>query len=176
MESKLITVKELEEMDLTMPQKEDAFQFIVNQPPPEHLVKKHQGVDYIPIETIEYMLTRICRKYKVEILREGVMANSIKAVIRLHYWHPVRKEWEWQDGAGAAPIHTEKGAGPSDFTKIQTYSVQKALPAAISFATKDAAEKIGKVFGRDLNRKNARNYDDITETTMSKIFENGKDN
>ena len=34
----------------------------------------------------------------------------------------------------------------------------KSVPAAESYAVKDAAEKLGKLFGKDLNRKDAFGY------------------
>ena len=36
-----------------------------------------------------------------------------------------------------------------------------AAPSAESFAIKDAAEKLGKIFGKDLNRKDAMAYDSL---------------
>ena len=36
-------------------------------------------------------------------------------------------------------------------------------PAAESYAVKDAAEKIGKLFGKDLNRKDNINYDNLKD-------------
>jgi hypothetical protein len=51
----------------------------------------------------------------------------------------------------------------------------KAAPAAESFAVKDAAEKIGKLFGRDLNRADQILYDELAklpekETKHEQIF------
>jgi hypothetical protein len=40
----------------------------------------------------------------------------------------------------------------------------KAAPAAESYAVKDAAEKIGKIFGKDLNRKDEIIYDSLIGT------------
>ncbi len=67
-------------------------------------------------------------------------------------------EWDWQDGVGAAPIQTAKGAAATDFSQVNTAAVQMAAPAAESYAFKDAAEKFGKIFGKDLNRKDEMNY------------------
>ena len=67
----------------------------------------------------------------------------------------------WQDGIGAAPIQTDKGAGATDWNAVKTDGVQKAAPAAESYAVKDAAEKFGKIFGRDVSRKGSMNYTDL---------------
>ena len=82
-----------------------------------------------------------------------VIANSIVAIIRLYVLNPITNEWEWTDGVGAAPIQTESGAAATDFSKVNTAAVQMAAPAAESYAIKDAAEKLGKIFGKDINRK-----------------------
>jgi hypothetical protein len=47
----------------------------------------------------------------------------------------------------------------------------KSVPAAESYAVKDAAEKIGRIFGKDLNRKDLLTYDSIAD--LSK-FEGAK--
>jgi len=39
----------------------------------------------------------------------------------------------------------------------------KAAPAAESYAVKDAAEKIGKIFGKDLNRADQIVYDELAK-------------
>lgn len=44
-----------------------------------------------------------------------------------------------------------------DWNFAKADGVQKALPAAKAYAIKDAAEEFGKIFGRDLNRKDTFN-------------------
>ena len=67
----------------------------------------------------------------------------------------------WQDGIGAAPIQTDKGAGAMQWDKAKSDAVMKAAPAAESYAVKDAAEKIGKLFGKDMNRADKIMYDTL---------------
>jgi hypothetical protein len=81
-----------------------------------------------------------------------VIANSVVVTGRLHVLDPISSEWDFQDGIGAAPISTKQGAAATDFSNVLTLSVQQAAPAAESFAMKDAAEKFGRIFGKDLNR------------------------
>ncbi|MCK5612897.1 hypothetical protein KAR91_64080, partial [Candidatus Pacearchaeota archaeon] len=64
----------------------------------------------------------------------------------------------------AAPIQTDKDAAATDFSKVKTDAVMKAAPAAESYAIKDAAEKIGKLFGKDLNRADGIAYDNLRNT------------
>ena len=62
------------------------------------------------------------------------------------------------DGLGAAPIQTKSGASPVDHSAVLTDAVMKALPAAESYALKDAADKLGKLFGSDLGRKDSAEF------------------
>lgn len=136
----------------------DDFLQVVNSAPPSAFIKKHplqEGVKYIPIEKIELMLTKLFQQWKVEILREGQLLNSLYVAVKLHYKHPITKEWEYQDGVGAVAIQVKRGEAASNLASIHSNAVMLGLPAAESFAVKDAAEKIGKVFGKDLNRREA---------------------
>lgn len=132
------------------------FLEVVNQTPPASFIKDHpmaSGVKYIPIEKIEYMLTKIFQEWNVDILREGQLLNSVYVTVRLNYLQPITGQWQHQDGVGAAPIQTDKGKSAADLASIKNDAIMKALPSAESYAIKDAAEKIGKLFGKDLNRK-----------------------
>lgn len=136
--------------------KQNELNRLLNCEPKKEWVREHPfapGVRYIPIGIIEYLLTSIFIKWRVEIKDVSLIANSVKTVVRLHVQDPVTGEWDWQDGMGAAPVHTEKGAAATAFDKVLTDSVMKAAPSSESYAIKDAAEKFGKIFGKDLNRK-----------------------
>ena len=83
-----------------------------------------------------------------------VIATTPSAyTVVLRVQEPTTLEWIEMDGLGAVPIQVAKGSNPMAFDAIIPNAVQKNLPAAESFALKDAAEKLGKVFGSDLNRK-----------------------
>lgn len=90
-----------------------------------------------------------------------VIANAVVCTVRLHYMNPITGDWDFQDGVGAAPIHTAKGAKATDFENVLTDAVVKAAPSAESYAFKDAAERIGKLFGKDLNRKEYLPYTNL---------------
>lgn len=149
-------------------QKDSVLQVLLNQPPDPKWLKEHpyakkevinehgQKVKvpckFIPIERIEWLIINIFIKYKVEIKWSKLVANSIEVAVRLHYYDHIMNEWLWQDGIGAQPLQTDQGCGAVDFNHIKSNAVQIATPAAESYAVKDAAEKIGKIFGKDLNR------------------------
>jgi hypothetical protein len=143
-------VKDIEEA-----KKQDKVNELLSKPPRKEWVKDHpfaKGVKYIPIQVVETLLKMFYGKYRVEILREGVMANSVYCTVRLHY-RDFDGEWSWHDGTGAVPMQVDQGAAATDWTKIKSSAVMQGLPAAKQFAVKDAAEQIGRIFGADLNRK-----------------------
>jgi hypothetical protein len=136
--------------------KNDQLNLLLNQPVPGQWVKDHpfaKNVKYIPIEKIEFLLTRIFQEWRVEVIDFKQMFNSVSCHVRLHYKNPISGEWSYHDGLGAVGVQTDKGASASDLSAIKQDAIMKALPAAESYAVKDAAEKLGELFGKNLNRK-----------------------
>lgn len=134
----------------------DSFLEFIDQEPPRQWVKEHpyaKGVKYIPIDKIEMMLDKIFQIWHVEILSSGQLLNSVYVNVRVYYKHPITGEMEHQDGTGAMAIQVDKGKNASDLGAIKSNAIMLALPSAKSYAIKDAVEHIGKIFGRDLNRK-----------------------
>lgn len=179
-ELKIPTLSELvseSENDL----KQNALMVILNQEPPKEWVELHKFIKiedengnkkplpYLPISRVEYLLTRIYGRWWVEIKEVKAIANSVNVVIRLYVKNPISGEIEWQDGTGASPIQTEQGAGAMDWNKAKSAGVQMASPAAESYALKDAAEKFGKIFGRDLSRKGKISYDSLLKANSINI-------
>jgi hypothetical protein len=124
---------------------------------------KDVPIDYIPIQRVEWLLTHIFIIWYVEIKTIQLIANAVVIAIRLHYQNPIDGQMLWQDGVGAAPLQTDKDKGAADWNYIKSSAVQIASPAAESYAIKDAAEKIGKLFGKDLNRADQIGYDNLGE-------------
>lgn len=145
------------------------FQVLVNQPPKPEWVKIHPITQepYIPIERIEWLLINVVVRYKVEILDVKQIANSVTITVRLHYFDHVFNEWTFHDGVGSAPLQTDKGKGAVNWDYIKSNAVQIGAPAAKSYAVKDAAEQIGKLFGKDLNRKEIMNFENLKEKFKS---------
>jgi hypothetical protein len=153
--SKLPTLQELHHDELTA-FKNDQFNLLLNQPVPEAWVKDHpfaKNVKYLPIDKVEFLLTRIFQQWKIEVIKYSALFNSVSVHIRLHLLHPLTGEWFYHDGLGAVGVQTDKGASASDISAIKQDAIMKALPAAESYAIKDAAEKLGIFFGKNLNRK-----------------------
>ena len=163
---KIMTITELIDAKMDLREKLSTYNQHLNQEPKREWLKvnPNQGnVTYIPIERIEWLLTQLYKDWYVDILETKVIANSVVCTVRLHVLHPLTEEWRHQDGIGASPIITKAGASATDFSQVQAMSVMKAAPAAKSYAVKDAAEMFGKIFGKDLNRKDQIVYADIAK-------------
>jgi hypothetical protein len=167
---KLPTLQELYEDDINKAFKQDQFNLILNQQPKQEWVKQNRyanNSNYIPIGIIETLLQKIFKSYRVEVLREGQMFNAVYCTIRLHYYSYVTNEWEFHDGVGAVQLQTKEGASPADLQNINNNAVMMALPMAKSYAIKDAVEHLGKLFGRDLNRKDENTMAFTTNLTKN---------
>src|SRR5678809_1631494 len=91
--------------------KNDALNYLLNQPPHEAWLKKHPMITvkdetgkqvklkYIPIDKIEFMLTRIFQQWRREVKDIKLILNSVVATVRLHYLNPITGQWEFHDGA-----------------------------------------------------------------------------
>lgn len=159
--------------------KNNALMVILNQPPPATWLYEHPSATtknakgetvparYLPIERVEYLLSRIFGKWRVEILREGSIANSCYVVARVHVTNPLTNKDEYQDGIGASPMQTDKGKGAMEWNFVKSAAVMMALPSAETYAIKDACEKWGKIFGKDLNRKDIIDYNTLLKKDVN---------
>lgn len=141
-------------------QKKDALVKFLNRiPPDEWLEDAPNGkAKTMPIGRVEWLLTNLFQEWYVEILKTETMFNSLVCTVRVYYKDPVDGTYRHQDGVGAAPAKTSKDAKASDMSAILNDAVQTGLPAAKSYAIKDACDHIGRIFGRDINRKGSYGY------------------
>lgn len=170
-QKKLPTIKELETMQLSENDKQNALNVLLNQPPPQKWLKKQEGVWHLPIDKVKFLLTKIFINWYEEIKNVTIIANSVTVIITLHYQNPITGNWEKTDGIGAAPINTKKGAGAMDWNNIVHDSVHKCVGSASSFATKNAAKKIGRIFGSELMTDDKINYNTLHDFKDAEITE-----
>lgn len=186
-DKKLPTIQELYSDPAEMV-KSDEYLYCLNQQPPESWVKVHPFVKnykYLPIDKIEYLLKRIFKRYRIEVLREGSSFNGVFVVVRVHYLHPITGEWDFHDGIGAAQLQTASGKSAADLANINNGALSMAYPLAKSVAIKDACHNFGTTFGSDLNRRDiiAFTSDDKLlsvakskeEERLQKLIEKAKD-
>lgn len=161
-ENKLPTLTDLYN-DTSLVQKQNQLNIILNAEPKKEWVKDHpfvKGLKYLPIERVEYLLTMIFTKWRVEVKEIKILANSIVTTVRVHVQDPISGEWDHQDGVGAMPIQIAKEAKSAiAFEQMNSSAIQMGAPASKSFAIKDACEHFGRIFGKDLNRKDNVDYD-----------------
>lgn len=150
--------------------KNDALQLLLSYPPNSKWVKKHPMVtvkdetgrkvplEYLPIDKVKVLLTRIFQVWNHEITGCYQMFNSVVVTVKLNYKNPVTGEWEFKCGIGAVGVQTDKDAKASDMSSIKLDAVMKAAPAAESYAIKNAAEKIGPIFGGNLGHYDVAGY------------------
>lgn len=139
-------------------QKQEVFNFLVNQQPPKTWVKQHpfiKGHTYLPIDKVEYLLRKIFKSYTITITGQGTAFNGVYVTVRVTYTNPVTGNVEYQDGIGASQLQTKKGTSPAMMENINNGAIQMAFPIAKTLAVKDACDHIGTIFGSDLNRDNA---------------------
>ena len=173
--------------DVELAFKNDQFNLLLNQEPPAKWVKVHPYIKdykYVPIDKVEFLLKKLFKLYKIEVLKTGMLLNAIEVTVRVHYLHPVTSEWMFHDGVGAQELQTQKDTGnlKLDMSNINRGAVTMALPIAKSVAIKDAADHLGKLFGSDLNRKDTLNYTtdkglnkDEMLTELKELYELKKD-
>jgi len=155
-QNKLITTAELYEDNLELAFKNDQFNALANMQPKKEWVRINKYANnspYMPIGIVETLMQKVFKKFKVEVLNTSTMFNAVCVTVRVHYWNGVDDTWSFHDGVGAMQIQTKSGASPADLQSINNNAVMMALPAAKSYAIKDACEHIGALFGRDLSRK-----------------------
>jgi len=156
-------------------ERESQLNALLNNPPKDSWIQNHPTakkevrdannrkikvpVEHLPIARIEWLLTWIFKRFRWEIQREQLIANSVVVTVRLWFMNPIVGEWDFHDGIGAVPLQTEKDAGAIEWNKLNAMAVHKGAGAAESFARKNAAKKLGKLFGRDLNREEDLNYE-----------------
>lgn len=160
----LPTTAQLFEENLQEAFKNDQFNLLLNVEPKKEWVKKNpyaNNSSYIPIGVIETLLQKIFKKFRVEVIETKTMFNAVAVTVRLHFWNGIDGTWSYQDGVGAVELQTKADSGclKPDFSNINKGAVMMALPMAKSYAIKDACEHLGKLFGRDLNRKDTMAFE-----------------
>lgn len=133
--------------DLGLAVQVDNLNTLLNTQPPKTWYKNHKGNDYLPIDRVKNNLITIFQDYDWEIQNVQVIANSICVTGNLYVVNPVTGRTRKLAGIGAWPIQLKSGSAPTDFNSIIQDAIQKNAPAAESLALKNAASKLGKLFG-----------------------------
>jgi hypothetical protein len=171
MNNNLPTLAEIISTELTEREKSNALNVLLNQAPPQTWLKKQDGVTHLPVDKVKFLLTKIFVDWYQEIKSVQILANSVVVVVCLKYRNPVTGTWQKTDGVGAAPINTKKGSGAMDWQNIVHDSMHKCAGAAASFALKNAAKNLGRIFGSELSVDDQISYDGLIDPEK---FKNAK--
>ena len=98
--------------------KDNTFTVLCNQSPPDEWLLEHpmiKGYKYLSVQRVEWLMTRIFGKTQTIVKDTKILANSVCVTVSVTVTNPVTGEKETQDGVGACPIQTDKGAGAMDW-------------------------------------------------------------
>lgn len=121
----------------------------------------NESFEQIPISFLEHELKKmffgLCQ---FECVSYAMIVNEITVHARIKVYHPIIRQWLSYDGVAAIPVQQDKDTKVNEFMSAKkSKAMAKNLPAAYAIAIKNAAKKIGKRFGGDLNRKHEDIYD-----------------
>ena len=159
----LPTLAEIQSIELSDREKQNALNVLLNQAPPEDWLKKQDGVIHLPVDKVRLLLTKIFVEWYSEIKSVQTIANSVVVTSTLHYKNPITEAWAKMDGIGAAPINTKKGSKAMAWDDVVHDSVHKCAAAAAAFALKNAAKNLGRIFGADLMKDDVISYDSLID-------------
>lgn len=145
----------------------EQFQMFLNKAPAKSEIKINPYANdsqYIPIAVIEQRLDEIyAGLWSIDRCEIQVIANSVVCTLVLSVYHPIAKVILRRSGVGAIPIQLNKGEKDMSFSTIKSDAIRKNAPAAKSQALRNAAQSLGSIFGRNLNREDIADYQPISE-------------
>lgn len=115
---------------------------------------KAQDFDYVPIEVVEEALRQIFFRQVDFIIKNSYRdLNSFIVEASIQYRDPITLETRRIDGIGAKALQQNAGATLVDFNStMKANALEMGVAIAYSRAIKNAAKKLGKMFGANLNR------------------------
>lgn len=128
-------------------------------------VNKYAGNSrYLPITHLEMQLDEyFFGLWTVENVKWERIANEVCVSLDLKVFHPIAKTWITRSGVGAAMIQFSKDSDMMDMNNKIKNTLVKDFPHAKAQAFRNAAQSLGKLFGRDLNREEPANYEPIVD-------------
>ena len=119
--------------------------------------------NYLPISHMETLLDEyFFGHWSTTNFKYQQMINEIIGDIELVLTHPITGETIIRSGAASVQIQQKKGSELIEFTdtKIKNALVM-GFPRLKAECIKNAIQSLGKLFGRDLNRKIVDNYNSL---------------
>lgn len=131
-----------------------------NTPSPDSMDKTADGrANTILISHIEMLLDEyFFGLWETENFKWSVIANEVVGSLDLCFYHPTAGIRMKRTGAAAIQIMVDKGANPLDVNAKKSNALDMGFPKLKAECLKNAANSLGKLFGRDINRKKQDNY------------------
>lgn len=140
----------------------ESFLAMLNEAPDPKEIKVNKaagGSKYLPISFVQMKLDELfLGLWETEDYRYTVVANEIVGNIVLKVYHPIAKVWLRRTGSAAVMIMQKSGAEVMDISSKIKNTLAKDFPHLEAACLTSAARKLGKCFGRDVNRKEEDNY------------------
>lgn len=140
----------------------EAFTKRMNTAPEAGKILKHpkENYHYIPISAIEKdLFKQFFGLVQYEVVSYQQIFNEVVCHARIKVFHPVISQWLSYDGMGSAIIQQDSGTKVADFMNFKkSNAMQLTAPRSYAEAIKNAAKKIGKRYGADLNRNFEDHY------------------
>lgn len=145
----------------------EKFQRKLNEEPPKNEIQVNEaagGSIYLPISFVQMKLDELYYGlWESEITHVQVVANEIIGYGYLEVTHPVTGTKIRRAGAGAVMVQmkSEKAGGNGRISDVENKiknTLVKDFPHLKAEIEKSAAKTLGKIFGRDLNRKHVDQY------------------
>lgn len=124
---------------------------------------------YVPVSYVEMKLDELfIDGWNLEIKSVQQVLNSVVVTVRISGLNPATGREFFRDGIGSKALQLKKGSPAMDISSIQPNACELGFPAAKAQALKNAAQSIGKVFGRDVAREIEDEYNPIVKTAEDK--------
>ena len=178
-----------ERNDATVLQKTEQFTQMLNREPrPESLDKTPDGkAQTVTISHVEMTLDELFfGQWSTENFKWSAITNEVQGSLELVVIHPITGQTLRRVGAASIVIQVDKA--PENLTQQQrnewalnpsnkkSNSLDLGFPKLKAECLKNAAQSLGKIFGRDINRKIKDNYqplikgsEQITKNLMEKV-------
>lgn len=113
-----------------------------------------QNFDYVPVEVVEEALRQIFFRQIDFVIKSSYRdLNSFIVIASIQYRDPITLEQRVIDGIGAKALQQDSGAKIHEFNStMKANALELGVANAYSRAIKNAAKKLGKMFGAELNR------------------------
>lgn len=131
-----------------------------SDPNPAELDKTPDGkASTLPISFIEMTLDELYfGQWGTENFSWNVIANEVVGKIDLVVTHPVTGRAIRRTGSASIQIMVDKGTNPLDVANKKANALDMGFPKLKAECLKNAAQSLGKIFGRDINRRKSDTF------------------